>query len=231
VARKPLYIETKIKCNLDTLWLYTQDPAIHEKWDLRFSEIKYLPKDSTAESQKFLYSTQIGLGIKVNGIGESMATRTKVNGESTSVLKFSSDSSISIIRKGSGYWKYRPESDGIKFFTGYDYETRWGIAGKALDKFIFRSMMVWATAWSFDCLKNWIEKGVHPSQALASQFTVTISSLVLSIAWIYQGLVPKLLFTNSGELKLIKQSGVFNGWEHEVLCVVGIGEFFLESSC
>jgi len=219
--RRPLYIETRINCDLDTLWTHTQDPAIHQLWDLRFTEIKYLPKNNPTDPQKFLYSTKIGFGIKVNGIGESIATKTKDNGESTSVLKFSSDSNLSIIRLGSGYWKYSAESDGIKFFTGYDYETRWGIFGKVFDKFIFRPLMIWATAWSFDCLKNWIEKGLHPKQGINAQLTVLLSSIALSLVWIYQGLIPKLLFSNSGEIEILKQSGMFTGNEKNVLTFIG----------
>ena len=221
MKRRPLYIETKIKCDLDTLWTHTQEPSTHQQWDLRFSEIKYLPKENPTEPQKFLYSTKIGFGIKVNGIGESVATKTKGNGESTSVLKFSSDSNLSVIKQGSGYWKYVPESDGIKFFTGYDYETRWGVSGKVFDKFVFRPLMIWATAWSFDCLKKWIEKGLQPKQAITAQFTVLLSSIALGLVWIYQGLIPKLLFTDTGEIEILKQSGLFTGNEKSVLTFTG----------
>jgi hypothetical protein len=213
VKSKPLYIETKIKSDLDTLWIHTQEPSFHQQWDLRFSTISYLPKDHPADVQKFLYSTKIGFGIKINGIGESVATRTKNNSESTSVLKFSSDSQLSIIKQGSGYWKYVPEPDGIKFFTGYDYQTRWGIFGYAFDRFIFRPIMIWTTAWSFDCLKNWIEKGLHPRQMIKAQVSVLLSSIALSLAWIYQGLIPKLLFPETGEIEILTRSGLFTGNE------------------
>jgi hypothetical protein len=221
VKRQSLYIETKIKCDLDTLWAHTQEPARHQQWDLRFTEIKYLPKDGQIDTQKFLYSTKIGFGFKVDGIGESVATKAKENGESTSVLKFSSDNNLSVIKKGSGYWKYIPESDGIKFSTGYDYKTRWGIFGQVFDKFIFRRLMIWATAWSFDCLKNWIEKGLQPSQMIKAQFTVFVSSIALSLVWIYQGLIPKLIFADSGEIEILKQSGLFTGNEKSVLSFIG----------
>jgi hypothetical protein len=206
------------------LWTHTQEPSIHQQWDLRFSEITYLAKDNQTEPQKFLYSTNIGFGIKVNGIGESVATKTKENGESTSVLKFSSDSNISIIKQGSGYWKYVPKADGIKFFTGYDYETRWGLFGKLFDKYIFRPLMIWATAWSFDCLKNWIEKGLHPKQAIKAQLTVLLVSFALGLVWIYQGLIPKLLFTDTGEIDILKQSRLFSGNEKSVLTLIGVAE-------
>lgn len=206
------------------MWAHTQDPSIHQQWDLRFSEITYLLKSDPTESQKFLYSTNISFGIKVNGIGESVATKTKDNGKSISVLKFSSENNSSIIKHGSGYWKYIPETDGIKFLTGYDYETRWSFFGELFDKYIFRPLMVWATAWSFDCLKNWIEKGVHPKQAIKAQLTVLFSSLALSLVWIYQGLIPKLLFTNTGEIEILKQSGLFGGNEKNVLTLIGFAE-------
>jgi hypothetical protein len=224
LKRRPLYIETKINCDFDTLWTNTQEPSIHQQWDLRFTEIEYLPKNDPTDPQKFLYSTKVGFGIRVDGIGECVATKTKDNGESTSVLKFSSNSKISLIKQGSGYWKYVPEADGIKFFTGYDYETRWGLFGKLIDKFIFRPLMIWATAWSFDCLKYWIEKGLHPKQALNAQISVLLVNLTLGIIWIYQGLIPKILFTDTGEIEILRQSGLFNGYEESILTFIGIAE-------
>ncbi|MDX5339380.1 MAG: DoxX-like family protein [Cyclobacteriaceae bacterium] len=224
MKKKPLYIETKIECDLDELWTKTQEPSLHQKWDLRFSEISYLPKKDPTDPQEFLYSTKIGFGIKVNGIGQSIATKTKENGESTSVLKFSSDSQISIIKQGSGYWKYVPEASGIKFFTGYDYKTRWGLLGNLIDKVIFRPLMIWATAWSFDCLRNWIEKGLHPKQAINAQLSVLLVNLTLGIIWIYQGLIPKILFTDSGEIEILKESGLFNGYEEDILTIIGLAE-------
>lgn len=224
MKRRPLYIETKINCDFDTLWTNTQEPSIHQQWDLRFTEIEYLPKNDPTDPQKFLYSTKVGFVIKVDGIGESVATKTKDNGESTSVLKFTSNSKISLIKQGSGYWKYVPEADGIKFFTGYDYETRCGLFGKLIDKFVFRPLMIWATAWSFDCLKNWIEKGLHPKQALNAQISVLLVNLTLGIIWIYQGLIPKILFTDTGEIEILRQSGLFNGIEENLLTIIGIAE-------
>jgi hypothetical protein len=224
LEKKPLYIETFIHCDLGKIWEYTQEPSLHQQWDLRFSEITYLPKSSPEEKQCFLYSRRIGLGISVNGIGESIATKSKTNGESTSVLKFSSESNISLIRQGSGYWKYIPEAKGIRFLTGYDYTTRWGLFGRLTDRFVFRPLMIWATAWSFECLKNWIEKNVHPQQAINAQFTIWLSSIALGMVWFYQGLVPKLLFPDTGEAVLLQQSGIFHGYEDLSLKVIGIFE-------
>jgi hypothetical protein len=58
-----IYVEINIQDNLDHVWLLTQDPALHERWDLRFSRIHYLPRSSSAEPQHFLYETRIGFGL------------------------------------------------------------------------------------------------------------------------------------------------------------------------
>lgn len=224
MKRNQLYIETKINCDFEQLWNHTQNPKLHQQWDLRFSEISYLKKEKETDPQLFKYSTKIGFGFEVNGVGESVGTKTKTNGESTSVLKFSSDNKISIIKEGSGYWKYIPKNNGIQFLTGYDYNTRWGIFGKVIDTVIFRPLMIWATAVSFDCLKKWLEEGIIPSQSLKNLLTVVLSQFVLALIWIYQGIVPKLLFQNSGELEILKSANLFPGYETSILTTIGIVE-------
>jgi len=209
---------------MDTLWARTQDPGQHQLWDLRFSRIEYLPKAHPEEPQKFLYATHLGFGLQVDGIGESIATRTRADGESISALKFSSARKLSLIAEGSGFWKYQPTPRGIRFYTGYDYRTRWGWPGRALDKVLFRPIMVKATAWSFDRLKNWIEKGIHPRQAMAAQITVTSASLILGAAWIYHGLIPKLLFMETGELAMMEKSGLFGNHAAAAVKALGAGE-------
>ena len=61
-------METSIRGDFETLWNRTQDPVMHQQWDLRFSEISYLPKEKPTDPQRFLYSTKIGFGINVFGI-------------------------------------------------------------------------------------------------------------------------------------------------------------------
>lgn len=142
-----IYVELPIKTTLDALWEYTQNPSYHEQWDLRFTSIEYLPKLAADAPQQFLYTTQIGFGIKVAGKGESTGTRHAANGESSSALKFWSGQPISLIRVGSGYWKYIPHADTIRFLTWYDYQVRFGILGRGLDRYCFRPLLGWATAW------------------------------------------------------------------------------------
>lgn len=221
---RPLYIETKIKCDIEDIWKRTQNPELHEKWDLRFSQIKYLPKESQGSPQQFLYETRIGFGLRVNGLGESVISIEKENGIRISSLKFWSEKTVSIIKEGGGFWKYVPEQDGIRFFTKYDYQTRWGIVGAIVDKFFFRPLLVWATAWSFDCLKNWLEKEISPAAAFSSLRICLVVNLVLGLVWIYHGIVPKFLYPNSGELDLLHNAGVSSGHDQTLLAVIGLLE-------
>jgi hypothetical protein len=84
--------------------------------------------------------------------------------------------------------------------------------------------MIYATSWSFDCLKNWIEKGLHPKQAIKAQVTVLLASVTLAVVWVYQGLLPKILFPDTGELALLRKSELFVGAETTVLPLVGLAE-------
>ena len=124
-----IYVEILVDAPMETLWKHTQTPELHERWDLRFSRIDYLPRSSEAEPQRFRYVTRIGFGLQIEGEGESEGDRDLANGSRSSALQFSSSDSRSIIREGSGYWKYIPTAQGIRFLTWYDYRTRFGALG------------------------------------------------------------------------------------------------------
>lgn len=160
-----IYVEILIRAPMDAVWAHTQTPELHERWDLRFSRIRYLPALHGLEPQRFHYSTRLGFGFEVKGEGESVGQQYSTDGSRLSSLKFWSASPLSVIREGSGYWKYIPTADGIRFLTWYDYRTRFGRAGAVFDRLCFRPLIGWATAWSFDRLRIWLEHGVHPSQA------------------------------------------------------------------
>ena len=112
-----IYVEIPILCAVDELWEKTQNPALHQRWDLRFTEIEYLPRTGE-EPQEFLYRTRIGLGIKIDGKGESTGTKDGEGGTRTSSLKFWSDDPKSLIKMGSEYWKYVPTRTGSAFLLG-----------------------------------------------------------------------------------------------------------------
>jgi len=158
----PIYVETCIRCELDELWEKTQNPALHERWDLRFTDIDYLPREDESEPQRFRYTTRIGLGLSVGGGGESTGERHRPDGSRASALRFWSDERLALIARGSGYWRYVPAGDGVRFLTRYDYDTRHGRVGKLIDRIVFRPLMGWATAWSFDRLRLWLEDGISP---------------------------------------------------------------------
>lgn len=203
MERRELYIETWVDGDAEDLWTLTQDPDEHERWDLRFSEIEYRPRPDESEPQRFTYRTNIGFGIAVSGGGESTGERAD-GGERTSALRFWSDDPKSLIAEGTGYWKYLPADGGVRFLTAYNYETRFGRFGRVFDRFVFRPLMVWATAWSFDCLRRWIESDTAPEVSLRQAVVHGTARLGLVLVWLYNGLVPKLLFPHPREFELVR---------------------------
>lgn len=162
-----------VRAPMDLLWHRTQCPAQHARWDLRFGEIRPLVT-SAGEGQRFRYATRLLPGLTVAGVGVHRGERHRADGSCTSALAFSSTHPLSIIRAGTGYWRYQPEPAGtgsIVFRTGYDYRPGWGRMGRWADRLLFRRLIGWATAWSFDRLRLWCELEVSPersrNQALA----------------------------------------------------------------
>ncbi|WP_055494861.1 hypothetical protein [Streptomyces sp. TP-A0356] len=176
-----LYIEVHIRGDIDELWVRTQDPALHRRWDLRFTEMDHLPR-AEDEPQRFRYATRVLPFVTVSGTAVSAGERTRPDGTRTSALRFSSAHPLSLIAEGSGYWRYVPDGDGVRFLTGYDYRPRWGRAGALADRVLFRPLMGWATAWSFDRLRLWLERGVTPERARLNWLTeLAVRGLVLAV--------------------------------------------------
>jgi hypothetical protein len=80
-----VYVEILVRAPMESVWDHTQTPALHERWDLRFSRIDYLPKRDQSEPQRFRYETRIGFGLDVSGEGESAngvvhSSRSRING-------------------------------------------------------------------------------------------------------------------------------------------------------
>ncbi|MFG2329060.1 hypothetical protein ACGFMM_05490 [Streptomyces sp. NPDC048604] len=159
-----LYIETHIRAGMETLWERTQEPAEHQRWDLRFTEIDYLPRVAD-EPQRFRYATRVLPFLAVAGTGVSAGERHRAGGDRVSALRFASPHPLSLLAEGSGYWRYVPGDGGVRFLTGYDYRPRWGRFGAAADRLLFRPLMGWATAWSFDRLRLWCEDGITPERS------------------------------------------------------------------
>jgi hypothetical protein len=185
----PIWVEAFVRAPLEEVWRRTQDPALHQRWDLRFSRIEYLPR-AAGEPQRFLYRTRIGLGLEIRGEGESTGTTDTASGSRASALRFWSTDRKSLIRSGSGYWRYTPEVEGTRFVTVYDYQPRFGVAGRIVDRLLFRPLLAWATAWSFDRLRRWIEDELPPAAAARQTVVHAVARASLALIWIYQRRPP-----------------------------------------
>jgi hypothetical protein len=225
-----IYVEILVRAPMNAIWSHTQEPACHEKWDLRFSRIDYLPKARETEPQRFRYTTRIGFGLQVNGEGESIGERDLADGSRSSSLKFGSGDPLSIIRDGTGYWKYIPTPAGILFLTWYDYRTRFGAAGALFDRVIFRPLIGWATAWSFDRLRLWLERGIVPEHAMRQTLVHGVARVGLALIFAYQGLVPKLGARHADEIAMLRDAGVGAGIANAELTGLGISELMLAAS-
>ncbi|MCO1653618.1 hypothetical protein [Pseudonocardia humida] len=160
-----LYIETRIRADVELIWRRTQDPAAHQRWDLRFTHIEPLAS-GPGEPRRFRYAVRVLPGLTVSGTGVNAGERHRPDGTRTSALRFASAHPLSLIAEGSGYWRYVPDAGGVRFLTGYDYTPRWGRVGRLVDRVAFRPLMGWGTAWSFDRLRLWCERGITPRRCL-----------------------------------------------------------------
>jgi hypothetical protein len=221
-----IFVETHIAADIERVWELTQDPSQHQRWDLRFSEISYLPKTSPEEPQRFRYRTRIGLGIAVAGEGESVGEQNQEGGKRTSALKFWSDDPKALIREGSGFWQYEPDASGTKFRTRYDYRVRYGPLGKLLD-LAFRPIIGTATAWSFDAMKLWAERDIPPEASVLRMRIHAICRIALAAMWLYQGVVPKMLYPQAGELDMVIATGFPATSASQIALTAGVVEVLI----
>lgn len=206
---KPIYVEIPIETDIEDLWSASQNPDLHEQWDLRFSSITYLPK-ANDEPQKFIYSRTVGPLLKVEGWGKSVGTFHKDDGSRSSSLHFGTDQWFSPIRVGRGYWKYEHQDGAVKFLTQYDYDVNFGTMGKIADKFTFRPLIGWATALSFDVLKRWLEKGEAPRSQYFRFFSTYGMAILFAFIWMYQGLIPKMIGMHPEERAMVGSAFSFS---------------------
>lgn len=218
-----IYVEILIHGSVDRIWQLTQVPELHERWDLRFSRISYLPREDPDATQRFLYETRIGFGLNIRGTGETVGQISPEHHDTTSALKFASDDPKSLIERGSGYWRYIPTGDSVRFLTWYDYDVRFGGLGRLLDRVAFRPLISWATAWSFDRLRRWIEDDQSPESSMRFALIHGIARVCVAFIWIWHGLIPKLLFRDAGELTMLREAHIPLHW----VAAIGIAEIAL----
>lgn len=221
-TNRGIYVEILISETVEKIWELTQVPALHQRWDLRFTRIQYLPRTGEEQPQAFQYETRIGFGLRIRGTGETVGQITR-SGETTSALKFASEDPKSLIRFGSGYWRYIPVPEGVRFLTWYDYDVRFGLLGRAVDRVVFRPLIGWATAWSFDRLRLWVERSQTPEISISMAIIHGLARITLASVWLWHGLIPKLMFPNVDELTMLKESGLSAQW----LPPIGAGEIVM----
>ncbi|SDS99578.1 Polyketide cyclase / dehydrase and lipid transport [Actinoplanes derwentensis] len=170
-----IHVETIIDAPLERIWEFTQDPRRHPRWDARFGRIDPVPG---TEPAAFTYATTVFPGVEIAGHGVHTGDRRDDTGGAVSALRFGSSDWRSPIESGTGYWRYVPVAGGVRFLTGYAYRTRWGLVGWAVD-LVFGPVFGWATAWSFDRLRLWLEHDVTPERALRHAVAETTLRLIL----------------------------------------------------
>jgi hypothetical protein len=155
---KPIHVKVRLKTSLEALWNLTQDHRVHPSWDHRFSRIEMLSPVIQTGTQ-MLYEKSL-LGFCIRGFG-----RYKLHLPlRQSTFEFWSDDARSLIRRGAGLWRYTKAADGrIEFATSYTYEVRWGLAGRVIDRLVFRPLFQWYTEQSFKRLaRRYFPEGASP---------------------------------------------------------------------
>lgn len=106
--------------------------------------------DHITTGTRMRYEKRIA-GMVVRGFGRYKLHRPMQQ----STFEFWSDDPRSPIRRGVGLWRYVPAPDGsVEFRTSYDYEVRWGILGRVLDRVILRGWFQRETERSFARLRR-----------------------------------------------------------------------------
>lgn len=176
-----LQVETVIAAPLADVWRLTRDPTQHSRWDVRFTTIEPYGPDG-----RFRYATRIFPGLVVAGVGVTAGERQRPDGSATSALRFACDHPLSLIRSGAGYWRYLPAPAGVRFLTGYDYVPGWGRLGPIADR-AFRPLFGWATAWSFDRLRIWLERGIPPERSRNQALAEAAARLAVALVGLAAG--------------------------------------------
>jgi hypothetical protein len=93
-----------------------------------------------------------------------------------------------------------------------------------LDAAVFRPLLGWATAWSFDRLRLHLERGIAPAHSARMSAVHAVSRLALTLLWMYQGLVPKILERHPAELALLEAAGASAAAAPRLAFAAGLAE-------
>jgi uncharacterized membrane protein YphA (DoxX/SURF4 family) len=85
----------------------------------------------------------------------------------------------------------------------------------------------WATAWSFDRLRRWLEAGLDPAVAARQSLIHAIARLSLALVFAYHGLIPKLLGPHADELAMLADAGIADGHARAAVMALGVAELLV----
>ena len=169
-----------------------------------------------------------GSGSRSRATARRVGERDLPDGSRTSALRFGSAHPLSIIREGSGYWKYVPTPDGIRFLTSYDYThpvrhrrarlrpARLPSADRLGDGLELRPPAALARA-----------RASSPRRRSGSRSSTASPGSGWPAIFLYHGLVPKLLGPDPQELALVGDAGIPAASAGAAVVALGIAEVVL----
>lgn len=148
--RRRITVEALVPAPVEEVWARSLDHDRHLLWDIRFDEIRALPRTDGRGFSELRYRTRLGFGLRIEGTGRYLGRREGA----VCSFEFGSEDPRSLIAEGRGAWIYRPVEEGTHFRTVYDYRVRYRALGRAAD-LVFRPVMQLATEWGFETLRRW----------------------------------------------------------------------------
>lgn len=191
-SSRSIYVETPVRTTLETALHFTQSPRLLTQWDLRFTSIDYLLRSDPDLPQRFHYSRRTRLGVRFNGEGEIKDLVRHADDVWSYTVRFWSVNGKSFIRSGTSNWHYSVAGEQVYLGTDLDYDVRHGFIGELTDRLVMRPLLGWATAWSFDCLRLWLEEGIPPAVSFGRYVGHAVGNCTVAAIWLYQALIIAL---------------------------------------
>ena len=73
-------------------------------------------------------------------------------------------------------------------------------------------------------MRIWLERDIPPAASIAASAACAASRIGLSAIWFWHGLVPKLMYPETGELDLVRGAHLFPGNEATIVKTIGVLE-------
>jgi hypothetical protein len=95
---------------------------------------------------------------------------------------------------------------------------------------VFQPLIGWATAWSFDRLRLWLEEGIEPGQALRRALVHGVARVGLAAVFLYYALVPKLAGPDAPAVLMPGDLGISEPGVGAAVAALGIAELALAAA-